>query len=258
MTMATFDKRLPKKVEDRIAEIGSVKNARRRHYKTAGMSEPEIEALENDIAADNADVRAHLEREARGEDPFFDDGRPLPSWESRSAWARSPWKDDIVIELIRLSKWHFRETGNPLFAFRALDIGRYLSVDHAEHLKWANDYLIAATTALMERIDNPAKGQPPPVSLAQALGFPVKNNYNPFREARGRLMNQTIYAKVEEILAKGLPVTGENGAFLIVANDIGLGWEAVRNVYYDMRALVKRDPDTLNNNNDDTSVVLNQ
>ena len=89
--------------------------ARMRRLKPA--AERRIAELAADInetgkpAIDNERVLAFLDQERQP-------GGVAAGWRE----TREPLKDQIILDVIRLSHWHFAETGNPVFAFRALGL----------------------------------------------------------------------------------------------------------------------------------------
>jgi hypothetical protein len=242
--MARSLKRHPARGEDDIAKLGAGSNTSRKSYnQTAGMTEEEIRDLGRDIAADNARAAAFYEKESRGEDPFRDDGSALAPWWRRSPWATTAWKDDLILDWIRICGWHFKETGNPVFAFRAWDLSRILSPQiissrHPEAMAWFYEYLDDAAKGVLAAVDQSPKGKEQPgITIAKALGFPMGKNANPLREARAIMRNDEIYIGVRRLIDWGSGVTE---AFTAVAETGVASFSTVRSVYYRIRSLAKK------------------
>jgi hypothetical protein len=148
----------------------------------------------------------------------------MSDWVSQSPWAVPA----IAGHLVVLNHLRFQETGSPLFWIRALHIGRHLSPDDPR-LAWAKHCLTDAFARVDALISRPPEKDKHWDLLIEALGFPMRPNYNPFREFGHILQRDDIYRAV---LQHGKPLTGEGGAFLAVARKRGLTERTVNKIYY--------------------------
>jgi hypothetical protein len=85
-----------------------------------------------DPGRDNARV---LEWLAAEDDParvpgLQKDDRRIPLG---SSWEAPYLAEDAFMQQIRLCYWHYLETGNPLFVFRAIDFSQHLTARNAHH-----------------------------------------------------------------------------------------------------------------------------
>jgi hypothetical protein len=102
-------------------------NARRRIYLTTLLTEPEVATLASDIGAENDGVLTFPDEEKAA-------ANTTPWWQ-QSPFGGALLKDPLVLDWIQICRWHFLETGNPIFAFRALNLARILSAQHSEALR---------------------------------------------------------------------------------------------------------------------------
>jgi hypothetical protein len=177
-----------------------------------------------DPAADNQRAAAFLAEEEKGG----------ASWEKESPWHRPTAKDRLLLDEACLLGWHFRETGNPVFAALALRLP--LSPEFSAAADWARGEVERWVENLAALADQPPKGSASR-AMAGALGLAPSANANPFREARNALRDDWLYCAVERLRLGGVPATG---ALRRVAADIALSYEAVRGVYYERKALVRK------------------
>ena len=146
-----------------------------------------------------------------------------------SPW-ESPWQirylEIYVIDQIRLCHWHYLETGNPLFVFRAIDLGRHLTrrsvaaaSGAAEAIKaaraetaikaaraetasahylmdWTQQYLLTAAAELAGVIAQPPAAENVEQSFAAAFGISRDRYKNPFRKAFAIIEQDEIYRSV--------------------------------------------------------------
>jgi hypothetical protein len=148
------------------------------------------------------------------------------NWVGQSPWALPALH--VAGDLVVLSHVRFLATESPLFWLRALHVGRHLSPDDGR-LVWARHCLANALNRLDGLIDHPPEKGKHRDAIIEALGFPMRRNYNPFRELGHTLEKDNIYAAV---LRHGTPLTGDDGAFLTVAKKFGVSEGKVRTIYY--------------------------
>jgi len=198
--MAAIFKSLPKATKDLIAAEAPKINARRRSYQTAGMTEAETANIALDVAADNARVLAFLGEE-----------EDMPWWQ-QSPWGVELLKEQFIRDWITICGWHFRELGNPIFVFRALVFGRFLSARHGETLAWAHEYL--SGKAITKPLDN--------------------KNANSLRKALAAIRDDELYLAVARLVNLGGRV-GES--MKRVAEAERWSYPTVRGAYYRIRKL---------------------
>jgi hypothetical protein len=219
--MARTHRPLPQPIADRLAALAKEMNARRRSYRTDGLSATELIVLFQDIGCDN--------------DRLMKEEETCPL-RKQSSWLKTLDKDEKILDLIAIQHWHFLSTRNPVFVFRALDFGQILSSERYESLTWVHDYLAGAAAALLAAVDRPPAG-PPGEAIAKALGFSLARNRNPLRQARARMRDDAIYIGVRRLTDLGCKVMAAIG----VLAEAGLGSEsAVRAAYYRVRDLAKK------------------
>jgi hypothetical protein len=142
---------LSSRVVEQIAELG-------RGAKATG--DPDI---------DNERVRAFIAENAASAD-----------WERQSPWNPPIERDTAALEALSLLFWHFRETGNPLFAARALQLP--LSPEYSNAADWAHREADRWTENLTGMAEPGGWPKDPRRALARAFGFDVGPNSNPFRQ----------------------------------------------------------------------------
>jgi len=120
-----------------------------------------------DPRRDNERVLEHLAAEV---DPF----RVLELNKDRERRRpESPWDtlhiEELVIDVIRLCHWHYLETENPLFVFRAIEFGLHLTIRNAHYLDWTQKYLLTAAASLARLVARPPAAEDAETALATAL-----------------------------------------------------------------------------------------
>ena len=90
-------------------------------------------------------------------------------------------------------------------------------------------------TAWYVLIDRPPENEKHWSAIIEALGFSMRRNYNPFREAHKIIENDHIYIAVRRY---GTPLTGDGGAFLKVGDEFGVSASKVKEIYYATKRLL--------------------
>lgn len=156
------------------------------------------------------------------------------SWVGQSPWALPALH--VAGDLVVLSHVRFLASGSPLFWIRALRVGRHLSPDDGR-LAWARDCLANAINRMDALIDRQPDKEKHWDAIIEALGFSMRRNYNPFREACHILERDAIYIAVRQ---HGKPLTGDRGGFSMVAKKFNVSEGKVTDIYYTTKRLVDR------------------
>jgi hypothetical protein len=156
------------------------------------------------------------------------------SWVGQSPWALPALH--LAGDLVVLSHIRFLATGSPLFWVRALRLGRHMSPDDGR-LAWARDCLANAINRLDVLIDRPPEKERHWSAIIEALGFSMRRNYNPFREAYKIIEDDDIYIAVRRY---GTPLTGDRGAFQKVGDEFRVSASKVKAIYYATKRLLDK------------------
>jgi hypothetical protein len=194
-----------------------------------------------DPGRDNQAVEAFLAAET---DPFRlaelkKDREQLP--------AESPWQiphiEEFVIDLIRLCHWHYLETENPLFVFRAIVFAQHLTTANDHYVDWVRKYLIEAAGALANLVARPPAAEESEAAFATALKLGRDKYKNPIREAALVIEADDLYSVVRRLVGMGLKTT-EVMQFL--ADDLGISYQKIRAIYYQRRKLAQTEATQFN------------
>jgi hypothetical protein len=148
-------------------------------------------------------------------------------------------------EQLRLYRWHFMETGNPIFAWLAHRISHLISdPETAREADWVHEYFAGTTDRLWSLVIRPPKKRPRNW-IAQALGFPARRNVNAFRDALARLKDDQIYLMVRPLSealadARKPKVTK---ALQIISEVMGISYSSVTRSYYLRKKLIENGPE---------------
>lgn len=194
-----------------------------------------------DPGRDNQAVEAFLTAET---DPFRlselkKDREQLP--------VESPWQiphiEEFVIDLIRLCHWHYLETENPLFVFRAIDFAQHLTTRNDHYVDWVRKYLIEAAGALANLVARPPAAEESEAAFATALKFGREKYKNPLREAGSVIEADELYNGVRWLVRNGVKTTE---AMRLLANHRGISYQKIRAIYYQRRKLVQTEATQFN------------
>jgi hypothetical protein len=152
----------------------------------------------------------------------------------------SPWEplhiEERIIDLIRLCHWHYLETENPLFVFRAIEFGQHLTARNARYMDWTQKYLITAATSLARLVARPPAAEDSEAAFATALEFERDKYKNPFREAAAIIEADDLYDAVRRLILIGINTTK---AMHLLAEERGVSYEKIRRIYYGRRRLAR-------------------
>jgi hypothetical protein len=194
-----------------------------------------------DPGRDNEAVETFLTTET---DPFWlaelkKDREHLPA---ESPW-HTPHVEQFVVDLIRLCHWHYLETENPLFVFRAIDFAQHLTAGNDHYGDWIRKYLIEAAGALANLVARPPAAEESEAAFATALKLGRKKYKNPIREAASIIEADELYDGVRRLVGIGVKTTE---AMCLLANHRGISYEKIRAIYYQRRNLAQTEPAQFN------------
>jgi hypothetical protein len=194
-----------------------------------------------DPARDNELVEEFLAAEA---DPFR-----LPELKKDRERLRpeSPWEtlhiEELVIDLIRLCHWHYLETENPLFVFRAIEFGQHLTVRNAHYMDWTQKYLVTAAASIARLVARPPAAEDAEAAFATALEFERDKYKNSFRQAAAIIEADDLYDAVRRLIQIGVNTTD---AMHLVAKKRSVSYEKTRAIYYKRRRLARTEATRFN------------
>jgi hypothetical protein len=152
----------------------------------------------------------------------------------------SPWKplqkEGLIIDLIRLCHWHYLETENPLFVFRALEFSQHLTAHNAHCMEWIQKYLLTAAASLARLLAHPPAAADTEAAFATALEFERAKYNNPFREAAAIIEADDLYDAVRRLILIGINTTK---AMYLLAEKRGVSYEKIRKIYYGRQRLAR-------------------
>jgi hypothetical protein len=187
-----------------------------------------------DPRRDNELVEQFLAAE---EDPFR---QPELKKDRERLPPESPWQtphiEELVIDIILLCHWHYLETENPVFVFRAIEIGQHLTTGNAHYMDWTQRYLVTAAASLAHLIRRPPAAADAKAAFATALEFKRDKNKNPFRQAAKIIQADDLYDAVRRLVRIGVKTTN---AMHLVAKQRSVSYEKIRGIYYQRRKLAR-------------------
>ena len=215
----------------------------KRELKIGPRTSEFLEAVNatGDPRRDNQAVEAFLTAET---DPFRlaelkKDREQLP--------AESPWQtphiEEFVIDLIRLCQWHYLETENPLFVFRAIPFAQHLTTGNDHYADWVRKYLIEAAGALANLVARPPAAEESEAAFATALKLGREKYKNPIREAASIIEADDLYDCVSRLVIIGVKTTQ---AMRLLANHRGISYQKIRAIYYQRRKLAQTEATQFN------------
>jgi hypothetical protein len=194
-----------------------------------------------DPRRDNELVEEFLAAEA---DPFR---QPELKKDRERLPPESPWEtphiEGLVIDVIRLCHWHYLETKNPVFVFRAIGFGQHLTTRNAHYMDWTQKYLVTAAGSLTGLVGRPPAAEDAQAVLAAALEFKRDKYENPFRQAATIIEADDLYDAVRRLVRIGIKTTH---AMRLLAKQRGVSYEKVREIYYKSLRLARTEPTKFN------------
>jgi hypothetical protein len=197
-----------------------------------------------DPGRDNELVEEFL---AADKDPF---GLPELKKDREQLPSESPWHilymEEFVIDLIRLCHWHYLETENPLFVFRAIEFGQHLTTRNIHHMNWTQKYLLSASVSLARLVSRPPAAENAEAAFAKALQFKRDKYKNPFRRAAAIIESDDLYDCTRRLIRMGVNTTQ---AMRLLGKQRGMSYEKVRAIYYERRELGQTEATRFNSSN---------
>jgi hypothetical protein len=187
-----------------------------------------------DPRRDNELVEQFLTAE---EDPFR---QPELKKDRERRPPESPWQtphiEELVIDLILLCHWHYLETKNPVFVFRAIEFGQHLTTGNAHYMDWTQRYLVTAAASLAHLVRRPPAAEDAKAAFATALEFKQDKHENSFRQAATIIEADDLYDAVRRLVRIGVKTTH---AMHLLAKHRGVSYEKIRAIYYRRRRLAR-------------------
>lgn len=152
----------------------------------------------------------------------------------------SPWGtlfiEERVIDVIRLCHWHYLETENPLFVFRAIEFGQHLTAPNAHYMDWTQKHLLTAAESLARLVARPPAAENAEAAFAAAHELGRDKYQNPFRQAAAIIEADDLYDGVRRLIRIGVNTTD---AIRLLAKYRGVSYEKARAIYYRRRKLAR-------------------
>jgi len=152
----------------------------------------------------------------------------------------SPWQtphiEELVIDIILLCHWHYLETENPVFVFRAIEFGQHLTARNVHYMDWTQRYLVTAAASLALFVGRPPAADDAEAAFATALKFKRNKYKNPFRQAARIIEADDLYDAVRRLVRIGANTTD---AMHLVAKQRSVSYEKIRDIYYQRRKLAR-------------------